>query len=108
MAYTGNVRPKGSVRITVGNIIFAGSNSGLFVDPIVNNGVGDNSISIDPDNPNALQPSDTVQVALEGIGAAASSVERVDSNTLRIRTFNAAGAALNVGYSLLVNSVFRG
>ncbi len=107
MSYSGNVRTKGSVRITAGNIILAGTNSGLFVDPIVNNGVGDNTISIDPDNPNSLGPNDTVEFTAEGTIFGSGTVERVDENTIRVRTFDAAAAALNMGYSLVINTVFN-
>lgn len=108
MSYSGNVRTKGSLRVTAANAILAGSNSGLFTDPIVNNGVGDNTITIDGDNPNALTPDDTVEVTCEGTVFGSATVERVDQDTLRVRTFDAAGAALNIGYALVVNSVFRG
>lgn len=108
MSYSGNVRPKGSLRVTTGNIILEGSNSGLFTDPIVNNGVGDNTISIDGDNPNALTDDDTVEVTCEGIIFASATVERVNQDSIRVRTFDAAGVALNAGYGLVISSVFRG
>ncbi|KKN11803.1 hypothetical protein LCGC14_1022870 [marine sediment metagenome] len=107
MSYSGNVRTKGSVRITAGNIILAGTNSGLFVDPILNNGAGDNTISIDPDNPNSLAPSDTVGFTAEGVIFGSGTIERVDENTIRVRTFDAAGVALDMGYALVANTVFN-
>ncbi len=108
MSYSGNVRTKGSLRVTVANAILVGSNSGLFTDPIVNNGVGDNTITINGDNPNALTVDDTVEVTAEGTIFASTTVERVDQDTIRVRTFDAAGVALNTAYAIVVNSVFRG
>ena len=107
MAYSGKVRPKGSLRVTVGNAILADTNSGLFTG-LANNGVGDNTISIDPDNPTSLTVRDTVQVTAEGTIFASATVERGDSLNIRVRTFDAAGVALNTAYSLVVNAVFEG
>src|SRR3990172_12390682 len=110
MAYAGRVRPKGSARLSfTGGIpaIVAGSNSGLFLEPPVDNGVGDTTLNIDPDNPNSIAAQDTVLVGIQGVAAIIAVVERVSATALRIRTFTDAGAAADAAFAIVVNGVFQ-
>src|SRR3990172_12353929 len=103
MAYAGRVRPKGSARLSfTGGIpaIVAGSNSGLFLEPAVDNGVGDTTLNIDPDNPNSLAAQDTVLVQVEGTLAVIALAQRVSATALRVRTFTELGAAVDAPFAL--------
>lgn len=114
MAYAGRVRPKASARLSfTGGIpaVVAGTNSGLFLEPPVDNGVGDTTLNIDPDNPNSLAPQDAVVPTVEaaaGVPGVTSAVERVSATQLRIRTFDNLGAPLDAAFSIDVYSVFQG
>jgi len=110
MAYAGRVRLKGSIRVTVAaaTSIVAGSNSGLFLEPAVDNGVGDTTLNIDPDNPNSLAAQDTVLVQVEGTLAVIALAQRVSATALRVRTFTELGAAVDAPFALVVHGVFQG
>lgn len=111
MAYSGRVRPKGSIRInTVGAApsIVAGSNSGLFTETLVDGGVGVVTLNIDPDNPNSLAAQDTIVATAEGVAAVIAVVERVSATQITVRLFTDAGAAVDAQFALVVNGVFQG
>lgn len=111
MAYAGRVRPKGSARLSfTGGVpaIVAGTNSGLFLEPPVDAGVGITTLNIDPDNPNSIAPQDTVLLGIEGVASVMGVVERVSATQLTIRTFTDAGVAADAAFAIVVNGVFQG
>lgn len=110
MSYSGRVRLKASCRVANGGVpaIVAGTNSGLFLEPLVDTAQGVVTINLDPDNPNGLAAQDTVIVTVEAVTAALAVVQRVSATQIVVRTFSDAGAAVDAPFSIDIYGAFLG
>ena len=103
-----NIHMKGSVRVSqvgaAANIV-VDTNNGMFED-ITRNGVGDATFDVDADF--GITERDVFEGQIEGVTVGSVSVNRLTQTTVQVLTFDGAGAAADLEYSLTCSTVYIG
>ena len=103
-----NIHMKGSVRVSQAEqaaAFVALTNNGMFED-ITRNGVGDSTLDIDDDY--RMNARDVFEGQIEGATVGSVSVVRTSETQVQVLTFDGAGAAADLEFSLTCSTVFIG